>query len=574
MLVCVLQNGSVTYSCPTPIPLCLLRPRPRRLSFTFQLLSCRALAGVVLRSVVTTPNSPPTPKPRQALMWKCLRRRQRDQAWHERKRAAEVLAARFQRAAARPRHGSTLAGAALLLSANARATARRQHVQARGAACLLEAGMRATAARDEWKACRAAGNTLVDALEACLRRNRAANQLHAMRHSALVCALAWRRMQARRQLEQRRRLQQEHAARVRLERARAQGATCLEASINRWSRRCEWRCRVGAARALALANLRCQERRALSVAVSAGSVINCQMRAALARRQMTTALGAVHLLVSTHQRFLARNYYRRRAAGFHAAAHMVAGLHRTAYMRRYSAARHELLRAAAGHVVHAQYHAFKSAACGMRVILQSCNQRREYVGRVFAALVLGGALRRKPARASFALAAGGAAAIRRGILGKLARAELKRRRDQRARDALLAPALVPSKQPALHEHLSPCPPRAARPADAQGPPGFRKRLIHSGPAATYIFRPESIAPPLKGCKALPNVRDDDDGEKRAEDDDAREGRLLQQQQQRISEDISRAGGARAPKDSGILPHEVVQGGAGAALLALRTRSRG
>ena len=54
--------------------------------------------------------------------------------------------------------------------------------------------------------------------------------------------------------------------------------------------------------------------------------------------------------------------------------------------------------------------------------------------------------------------------------------------------------------------------------------------------------------------------------------EAREQRLLHEQQLRISAEIGRAGGARNPVDDGAFPHKIAQGGAGAALLAVRKLS--
>ena len=186
-------------------------------------------------------------------------------------------------------------------------------------------------------------------------------------------------------------------------------------------------------------------------------------------------------------------------------------------------------------------------------------------------------VRRKPRRDAHMQVISAAAAMRRCWLGKWARDELKRRRRQRARDALLAPALVPSKQLPLHQHLSPRPPSTSRRTDLQGPSGFRKRLISSGQVTQPSSCPvaENAAPPLKGCRAPRGSWDagEEGGYEEGEDEQARERRLLHEQQQRISADIARAG-ARAPKDGGVFPHEIVQGGSGAALLALRTRNRG
>jgi len=175
--------------------------------------------------------------------------------------------------------------------------------------------------------------------------------------------------------------------------------------------------------------------------------------------------------------------------------------------------------------------------------------------------------------------------VSRCWLGRWSRAELKRRREQRARDALLAPALAPSKRPALHERLSPCPPRTDRRAGA-GPSGFRKRLISGGGGGRVVtpcsqdVDSEHARAPLRVCKvkASPGgVGDANGGGGGARDDEedkeARERRLLQEQQERISAEIVRAS-ARAPKNAFVFPHEVVQGGSGAALLALRKLGSG
>ncbi len=167
-------------------------------------------------------------------------------------------------------------------------------------------------------------------------------------------------------------------------------------------------------------------------------------------------------------------------------------------------------------------------------------------------------------------------------LGQWAQAELKRRRDQRARDALLAPALAPSKRPALHERLPPTPPRMDRRAGA-GPSNFRKRLISGGGGGRVVtpcsqdMDSEHARAPLRGCKVKASPLGAGDanggGGGNEEDKEARERRLLQEQQERISAEIVRAG-ARAPKNACVFPHEVVQGGSGAALLALRKLGSG
>ena len=512
----------------------------------------------------------------QALMWKCLRRKQQDQVWYERQKAAEALAARFRRSAARRRHVSTLSGAALLFAKMSRVVPRKAHGQGCGAARHLEAALRAAMARRGWVAHSEAGKLLSSAVQAVVLRDRAVWKMKTVVRSVLVCTNAWRNKQARLQLENRRRLKQEHDARVRLELARSHAATYLQAGLRRCPLRNGWRHGIQASRTLSLANLRGNRRRSLSKALAAGAVLNCRLRAACVRRQMLAAQRAARLLASAAARSLARNRYRRTVAGYGAAMHMTAALDRMVYMSKYAAAQ-DICRAAEAHAGRSNYLAIKSAAREMQLVVRSRTQRIQFVGIVGGACALEAARRRMPVRGSFALVVGAAAAIRRCYLARLARAQLKRRKDQRARDALLAPALVPSKQPALHEHLSPCPPKAARPASQHGPPGFRKRLLHSGSAS--ICRAESSVPPLKGCK-VPSMSswdgggDGSDGGEGVEDDKTRESRLLQQQQQRISEDIARAGGTRAPKDTGIFPHEVVQGGTGAALLALRTRNRG
>lgn len=514
--------------------------------------------------------------PRQALMWRCLRRKQADQARHVRKTAAEALAARLQSAVARRRHASTLSGAASLLAAMARAAPHRAHAQHSGAALRLEADVRAAMAGREWVARSAAGKLLSRAVGAVALRNKAVEKMQSIVRSVLVCATAWRSRQARLRLEHERRLKQERAARVRLERARAKAASTLETSLKRRALQHEWRHRVQAARTLALVNSRSCQRRALSLLLAAGSVVCSYVRVAHARRQMMSRRSAARQLAATAARSIARSGYRRTVAGHYAAGLMATSLSRNIYIRRHAAARNSICPAAAARAARSRYGALKSATCEMQLVLRSCAQRAAFAGMVRCARVLEAALRRMPVRAWFARDVGAAATIRRGFLGRSARLELKRRKDQRARDALLAPALVPSKQPALHEHLSPCPPRASRP-DAQRPPAFRKRLFHSGSATSC--RADSNAPPLKGCKVPSCSRDGgpgdvSDGGESSDQDDTRDSRLLQQQQQRISEDIARAGGTRAPKDAGIFAHEVVQGGPGAALLALRTRNRG
>jgi hypothetical protein len=91
---------------------------------------------------------------------------------------------------------------------------------------------------------------------------------------------------------------------------------------------------------------------------------------------------------------------------------------------------------------------------------------------------------------------------------------------------------------------------------------------------------EHARAPLRVCKVKASPRgvgDANGGGGGARDDEedkeARERRLLQEQQERISAEIVRAG-ARAPKNACVFPHEVVQGGSGAALLALRKLGSG
>jgi hypothetical protein len=210
-------------------------------------------------------------------------------------------------------------------------------------------------------------------------------------------------------------------------------------------------------------------------------------------------------------------------------------------------------------------------------------------------------------RGAFVALAGAAAVIRRWWLGKQARAELKRRRVQvayvyvyvchkythththievrarrpplyttnvpsvlilffflqRARDALLAPALTPSRQPPLHcYHTSPCPPSTARGTD--NPSRFRMRLVSTG--AVTVTSPHrtcsavaaesirtidiSIVRPLRGCRKMAWEAPGEEGrggggDGDVEEEEVRERRLLREQQQRISEEIARAGSHRA-----------------------------
>jgi len=257
------------------------------------------------------------------------------------------------------------------------------------------------------------------------------------------------------------------------------------------------------------------------------------------------------------------------------AQHITTLLARRNHMSTIAASR-AICRAAATRVLHSHYTSLcRGARCTQAGIRASAN-RRVFVTTAAAALTLEAVVRRVSGRSEFARIAVATSAIRRCWLRRWARVELKRRREQRARDALLAPALVPAKHPALHQQHAPCPPRTPRRADSNGPSGFRKRLISTGPAtATQSCPPPHTAPPLRGCKVVRGARDADDGSSSgdgAEEEEVRQRRLLQEQQARISADVARAG-ARAPQEGGVLPHEVCRGGSGAALLALRARAR-
>ena len=212
-------------------------------------------------------------------MWKCLRRKQQDQVWYDRKKAAEALAARFRRSAARRRHFSTLSGAALLFAKMSRVVPRKAHGQCCGAARHLEAALRAAMARAGWVARSEAGKLLSSAIQAVVLRDRAVWKMKTVVRSVVVCTNAWQNKQARLQLENRRRLKQEHDARVRLELARSQAATYLQAGLRRCPLRNNWRHRTQASRTLSLANLRGNRRRSLSEALSAGVVLNCCLAA-------------------------------------------------------------------------------------------------------------------------------------------------------------------------------------------------------------------------------------------------------------------------------------------------------
>ena len=524
---------------------------------------------------------------RDVFMWRCLRRKQEDEMRLARRRAAQRVAASLVSRALLRRHAAALASCVRLQSAWRAAWRCQMHQQERAAACGLQAAVRARRAGRMWGSLREAGHVL--ALLSC--RRLAVLQVQALRRSARALAGMWRGWCARQELSLLRQARQEHEEQQRQAEARKVSAMCLQAAVRRLrlQQDRETMNHLGqAARSMLAVLQRARARRHLASVALAGADLCRFARAAVCLTGMQAATAASRQLSASCKRRTVRSEFVRVAAGLYSASHLVAALARRDYSHTLKACL-ELCRAAAGCVAgggHVRHRRVRLATNQIHARLRAEVLRRGFVQAASASVALCAVLRRVPARETFAREAAAASAIKRVWMVREAKAEMLRRRKQRARDALLKPALAPSKQPPLHEIVtySPCPPRTARRTDSVGPCGFRKRILSSGPV-TPVPPPCSVTvadqsgAPLRVCRARSSGVGDgckeanDDAESMAREEEERERRLLQAQQQRISDEITRAGGSRDPTDEGFFPHEIMQGSSGAALLALRLRKR-